>query len=880
MTSPRVQYFFFLLFVFLHHAAKTQSVLNGDVKSTSGSPIIGASLKLYKGNNIIGYSLSDVKGNFSLKLKNNSDSLSLEVSHISYVSQRMNVVPMKENYSIVMQPASKSLPEVKIKAPPISKKGDTISYDVRAFTSQQDRVIGDVIRKLPGVEVTETGQIKYNGKAITNYYIEGLDLLESRYNLANQNISLDLVEKVQILENHQAVKILDSNVAANNPALNIKLKANAKSKLYINATVGTGFDTTLLWHATATAMKFSKKRQFLNGLKLNNTSDDYSLELTENLTLDNLDQVQRIESKNDLLFLQKPQLPFIKKSRFVFNNSAIAFLNGLFLLKKNAQLKYSISVLADKQRNDVENVSNYYFFNDTITVFENQALSNDNKMIKTDVKYVLNQPNLYISNKLNYTGYFSKATGDITGSSSVSQQLENPYYRLSNELTLYKKIKKQLFQLNSYISLKSIPQRLNVLPGQFADVFNSGMPFERLGQLETQRDILFSNILSTKTNFLKFQQKVSLRLDYQGSRLTSDLQKKEGGNVSTISETFKNNLWWDKLTTEIRPDFMFYRRSFKITLSTPLSLTKLITSDKISNTNRTRNYTFFVPTLVIFKPINQFLDFNINLASIASIGNITNTARGFVMTNYRIISNNEDNIAVDKSASASMLVSFRNTRKAIFGYVSGLYSQTNRNLINDQLYNQTLLSIKTIPLSNTLRNYQLITNFSKYFPKTKTTFSVNFSYNQLRSFLYNNNLLTPIVNGTFATKYALNTKRFKSFFAEYTGSLIQSKSTFAGVSNTAFQSIHDLNLYVFISKQFTAATYFSYNANRSNQLNQYFFADIGLTYKSSKHEIDCRLNNLTNTKFFIWKDISENATTVVKYRIRPLSLLVRYTFKL
>ena len=41
----------------------------------------------------------------------------------------------------------------------------------------KDIAIVDVIKKLPGVEVSESGKISYQGKAINKFYREGMDLL-------------------------------------------------------------------------------------------------------------------------------------------------------------------------------------------------------------------------------------------------------------------------------------------------------------------------------------------------------------------------------------------------------------------------------------------------------------------------------------------------------------------------------------------------------------------------------------------------------------------------------------------------------------------------------------------------------------------------------
>lgn len=67
--------------------------------------------------------------------------------------------------------------------------GDTLNYNVASYTQQGDRVIGDVLKKMPGIVVSKDGGISFNGKNISNFYVEDMDLLQGRYGLATNNIN-------------------------------------------------------------------------------------------------------------------------------------------------------------------------------------------------------------------------------------------------------------------------------------------------------------------------------------------------------------------------------------------------------------------------------------------------------------------------------------------------------------------------------------------------------------------------------------------------------------------------------------------------------------------------------------------------------------------
>jgi hypothetical protein len=56
---------------------------------------------------------------------------------------------------------------------------DTITYNVNGLKAKKDYTIEEVINRIPGVSISESGQIVF--KPISHLYINGLDLLEGGY---------------------------------------------------------------------------------------------------------------------------------------------------------------------------------------------------------------------------------------------------------------------------------------------------------------------------------------------------------------------------------------------------------------------------------------------------------------------------------------------------------------------------------------------------------------------------------------------------------------------------------------------------------------------------------------------------------------------------
>ena len=122
---------------------------------------------------------------------------------------------------------SLTLQEVIVTAKKIRQSGDTISYSAATYRDKNDKTLEDLLRKMPGVEVKSDGKITFNGQWINEFYIEGMDMLGSNYGVATRNINAGDIGTVQILQNHQDIKMLQGVQSGTTPAMNIKLKQNA-----------------------------------------------------------------------------------------------------------------------------------------------------------------------------------------------------------------------------------------------------------------------------------------------------------------------------------------------------------------------------------------------------------------------------------------------------------------------------------------------------------------------------------------------------------------------------------------------------------------------------------------------------------------------------
>ncbi|MDP5101609.1 MAG: outer membrane beta-barrel family protein, partial [Nonlabens sp.] len=124
---------------------------------------------------------------------------------------------------------------------PITIKGDTITYNADSFTNGTEDKLGDVLKKLPGIEVNEDGDIQVEGNNVEKVMVDGKDFFEGDSRLATKNIPANAVGKVEVLKNYNSQSQLKGlGNDQDRYVINIRLKEGKKKFWFGEATVGAG----------------------------------------------------------------------------------------------------------------------------------------------------------------------------------------------------------------------------------------------------------------------------------------------------------------------------------------------------------------------------------------------------------------------------------------------------------------------------------------------------------------------------------------------------------------------------------------------------------------------------------------------------------------
>lgn len=362
---------FTLLALTVSLTASGQAVVSGHVADfTDGEPLPGAVVRAYADGKIKAFASVKSDGAYSLKIPALAvDSLTLTVQCIGYEKQSRRVAnraAAKVDFS--MSVSSTTLREVQVSVPRINQLGDTLIYNLASYLGKSDLTLEDGLKKLPGVEVEGSGKIKYQGKDISNFYIEGMDMFGGRYSQATRNLPASYVTDVEVLNNHQEAKI-DKGTQSDAVAINVKLKSQVKFKPVGTSEALVGYGGKWLYRVGATGMMFTPKFQTMLSAKAGNFNQFALGDLREHVVIRRFSE-SREGLASDALGSIGGSSPPLKSSRYISPMDRSVSLNFMNKVGDDRSVKVNASYAYSATDYSYSQTSTYYAGESQVTVNE------------------------------------------------------------------------------------------------------------------------------------------------------------------------------------------------------------------------------------------------------------------------------------------------------------------------------------------------------------------------------------------------------------------------------------------------------------------------------------------------------------------------------
>lgn len=868
-----------------------QGNIRGTVKDSTGKavPFATVSLKKKAGNTIVTYTATDEKGGYNISVPQgeNIDSLLVEVRSIGYKAQAKSITSTAP-IDFVLKASVNELQAVVIKSnrPVLRINGDTLSYKVSDFSNPQDRVIGDVIKKLPGVAVAADGTISYNGKNISNLYIGGDNLLDDKYSIATNTIPNGVVDKVQVIQNDQPVKVLQNKVMSEDVALNLTIKKGARLQLVGQESIGAGLPGN--YDVDMNAMMFKDAYKAINYLKGNNTGYDLQQDL---LSHNMADYIQRIDNAvpATVLSLGAVNDPALSRDRYLFDRSGILNLNNLINLKKNVQLRVNAYYLHDTQRQDYSQQTTIFLPGDTVKYNETQHNRSIPDILHSQFMLNINRDKYYLNDALLMDYNRTTSYSDLnTNGTLVNQAFRDNTLNFSNEFNLIRSFKSNnIIQAYSYISHSAEPENRVIDPGYNAAIFNNNVPYSQLVQNVNIPSWYTNNYLSFKIPSDLITQSFRTGFSVQSQTLASDLNVVQNdNNINLASDSSLNHVSWTKKKLYAEAAYDLPGKILKVNLTLPVILQQINYADSLYALNKGLTRLYFNPQLRVKyqTSIENYLTLLYTYRN--ETGTIQDIYRGYILNDYRTLYANNAGLTERQNQVAAIGFNYRKALTLFFWSVNALYNHTEANNISSSVITNSLQQRIVLPYAHSTDSWILNGSISKYSFALRTTFGGGIQWQSNRSVQIQNNALLPFNTTSATINISADTKVSDQVNFSY-------KAT---ASQTASHSANDVSAYNIrqllqqasinyipsddVLFKLSGEHYFT--RQQGNPDLKYFFADASARFRINKWKTDLELSavNFLNVKTYNALYLSANTLTASSYALPGRIILLKVMFNL
>jgi hypothetical protein len=822
--------------------ANAQTKLSGEVMDTKEAALSGVRVMVKEGDKLLSYAFTKSSGYFELQFSTVSDSVVVVISKLNYKPRELKVLNATKSYVFILEEGATPLAEVKITPPPIRKLGDTLRYSISAFSTAADRTLGEVLRRMPGLEIQSNGEIIYQGRAINSFYVEGLNLMEGNYALLHENLGLAGIEGVDILENHQPIRVLDSLKFSETAALNVRLKKKVVSSYALRYGIGV---KPFLWDIELTPMYFGSGLQTLFSLQSNNigraahSSRNVFPEFDGKLTVPTL------------------AVPPFDASRWLDNSSHTGSVNVLKKGRRGMEAKVNLD-LALQDFWQSGQFEQRFLGIDTLNIRESIQQNFGLNDLSLQALITRNDATKYFNNKTNIRKQWGHAEGDRSRvDATIDQSLENERWIFSNHFQRIIPWNKGLFHVHSKISREEVTQALDI-------IWEGNSPVQNYNTGEWHLE----HYIEVNKRIKRHNLALKIGNDFRDQQLMTVL--------SNHPDAAQNRHKWISSSTYIQPSFSVLPQRpigfFLVEL--PLaqqyrqiansSIRKLTFEPKLHGR---RKWGAHWQTTGVLQYQNKLDDGD---------GVFINP----VMLNYLQVVRREPSLLDANQYSATLGVNYSNTAKLMNGHLSYFRKYIVGNLLQEWRLEEGTIQEGGVLKENSESNISSLSGrWNKYFLAWKL--------NLVLAGSYSNSEIEKRINGN--QRMYSNTVWSQAGELGYNGiKQVELKwgsrwNTFSNTFNQSKEVQHTfVGAYQMRSKWYYKVEFTWYQNRYQGITGRYPFADILVrwTPKKKTHAVELHAQNVLNTRYFRNIYISDYYTTSTNYSLRSPQVLVRGRFNL
>jgi len=879
---------FLILTLLVAGLTSAQITVKGVVKDSIGAPLELANViainKETKG--MASYGITNEKGLYKLDLDKNT-TYTVQVSYIGMktVSQEITTKEGNIEKDFTLQ-NDNALAAVELTYEmPVTIKGDTLIYNADSFKDGSERKLEDILKKLPGVEINDDGQIEVEGKVVNKLMVNGKDFFDGDSKLATKNIPSNAVDKIQVLRNYSEVGQL-RGVTNNqdNVAINIKLKEGKENFWFGDVTVGTGVaDTDDLYLVQPKLFYYSPKysinvigdmnnigelaltnrdiRNFGGGFRRPSAGSGTNINLGSNglSGITNLANAQEIVTKLGAgNFSYAPQKNLDLSGFIIYNSSRLRTREESFVRYINSDLGIPDEEIVQTGREAT-----------------NQGLAKLSASYKPNFN---NQLDYDIIGRLSSESEAQNVVSSVIGTTNQITEVK-PFSINQNFNYYYTLDEKNIFALEAQHLISDEDPLYNALLGNDQDAFENtaqalGLDRDQFGYRLSQERRVKTNQFDAKLDYYYIlNNKSNINLTF-GTILSNQkfnsniLQLLDTGDIfdpvaeltDTEGNLLRNENDTDYSFSDVYLGFKYRLKTGKFTITPGLSLHSYGNKNVQFGNEFKENFFRVLPefeTLIQFKK-SETLTFRYNMSN--TFTDVNSLAEGIVLRNYNNIQYGNSEL----QNSLSHNLSLRYFSFNLFNYTNVVaiasYSKNIDQIRSITNFDNVISTNSFFNSSFADENASVFGRVERTFKKIRARMGARFSYFRRNQFVQNERAVSNNFSQTYSPELRTNFRSAPNVRLRYDYSI---NTNDQGTTTTRFvTNSPSIEFDAYIWKSVTFRTDFTYTnqADGVRPSESFQTWDASLAYRKNKDakweyevkatnllDVDARVNNSAGT---------------------------------
>jgi len=885
------RYSFFILNIFVLSLYSVQSYsqqLKGEIRDDVGQPIPGINVivkKMASENKVFKYAISDDNGYYSILFDSKIDSFFVEFKSFSYKTKTIKISgfsPITNPYilNVKLENDLTKLEEVIVKSEkrPITVKNDTTSYDLSKFKDGTEKVIEDLIKKLPGIKVKENGTITFKGKTVERVLLDGDDLFNANYTIGTKNIDVEMVNGLSAIENYVKNPMLKGIENLEMVAINLELKPG-KTDFSNNTILGLGIESKA--DVNTNLLGVSKHHKSFSVVSYNNIGKGYSPYNSFSSNGSSLEDSEEEALTISDIIQEGKFTTGISEERSRIGDNFFTSVNSIYNITKKLKGKLNVDYTNDRFEQSITNQTNYINLNNSTDIFQIESIEKKPELynVKLDLVYKLSDKDLLESNtKIKNQNSNSFLNLDLNDSlQESSTHYKNKQIRQIFNLT--KRLNKNIALSSKLLLNKSeLTQDLFVYPDlRISDSLNS-YPSDQ--SVRIKKDNVNFNVFYLQSG-QDYNLKIGTGFAFEKTDLFSLL------TYADINPAISaNNLSYTKLYPwlEIGLVYKLNKWRFRPTLQTRL-LSQKYENRNSPSINKKENNIQFLPKIDVIYSINK-------ISSLTLMGRydekpVTENRlfEEIIFTSNRNAQKNVATLAPLKSYDLDLRYN-HNDFFNLFQFETALNYSINKNSYFNIVDIHGLFTVNSnILVDDGSESINFYSNVDKYvgFLKSNVRFNISYNHSTYKNRINDSEIRDNSVN---SVQSELNIKtgflgilNFENNF-QYRKSIFQEMNE-QSTENASFQNSFKVYLKPFKQIRFTGNM--DYHVPNVANFQSFIFFDTAVTFTSKNGNFDYSLisKNITpNKSTFNTTDITDYSVSTFSYRLQNPYFLFSVSFKL